>query len=171
MKHTCRFAIMCAAGLSAFACWDPLVREAFTYEPGTSGPDAIGLGDVCVPADEAWPTFSGFSSGEVNIATEDAQCASRLCLVNHFQGRVTCPDGNLDGGECYTPLGERVNVAVQPALPESPAEESVICSCRCDGPRGQGPFCDCPSGMACEPLVSGSGPEFAGFAGSYCVWQ
>jgi hypothetical protein len=172
MKHTkCRFVIMCAAVVSAFACWEPLVREAFTYDPEGSDSEAIGLGDACVPTDEAWPTFPGFSSGEINLATEDPQCKSKLCLVNHFQGRVSCPEGNLTGGECYTPLGERVNVPVQPALPESPAEDSVICSCRCDGPPGQGPFCDCPSGMACESLVPGGGPEFDEFEGSYCVWR
>ena len=110
------------------------------------------------------------SGAELNISTDDPQCASRVCLVNQFRGRVSCAEGNLDGADCYTPLGEPVTVPVQPALPDGPAESAVICTCRCDGPAGEGPFCDCPSGMACEPLLAGGRPERDDVAGSYCVW-
>jgi hypothetical protein len=160
-----------AGALSAVACFEPLVREAFTYGPGGSRPDSLGLGEGCIPLDEDYATFSGFSEGEINIATGDPQCASRVCLSNRFQGRVSCPEGNLDGGECFTPLGERVTVPVSPQLADRSAEERVICSCRCDGEPGDGPFCDCPSGMTCEPLVPprSSGSSGQG-EGSYCAY-
>jgi hypothetical protein len=161
-----------ACALSPVGCFEPLVREGFTYGPGGSSPDAIGLGDMCVPLDEDYAYFSGFSEGEINIATGDPQCASGVCLANRFQGRVTCPEGNLDGGDCFTPLGELVTVPVQPDLPDRPAEERVICSCRCDGLPEDGPFCDCPRGMTCEPLIDprGQRPSDSG-EGSYCVYD
>jgi hypothetical protein len=140
-------------------------RTHFTYESGSSGPNALGLGEVCVPTDENFPNFSGFSEMEVNIATGDPQCASGVCVVNEFQGRVTCPDGNLDGGDCFTPLGEWVTVPVSPALPERPAEDAVFCSCRCDGSRDAAPFCECPRGMVCEPIIRSR----VGESESYCI--
>lgn len=52
-----------------------------------------GVGDPCVPEDEYLTTFSGFSVGEVNVESRSVQCLTRVCLVNHFQGRVSCPYG------------------------------------------------------------------------------
>ena len=160
-----------AVVLSSLGC-EPLVREVFTHGPGGSSPaDAIELGDVCVPADETFASFSGFSLGEINVADRDPQCASGTCLVERFQGRVTCPDGNLDGGECFTPLGERVTAAVEPQLRERPPEEAVYCTCRCDGPAQYAPFCACPSDMVCEPLIEprSTSPGLDLGEGSYCV--
>jgi hypothetical protein len=52
-----------------------------------------GVGDPCVPEDEYLTTFSGFAKGEVNVESRSFQCLTRVCLVNHFQGRVSCPFG------------------------------------------------------------------------------
>jgi hypothetical protein len=52
-----------------------------------------GVGDPCVPEDEYLTTFSGFAVGEVNVESRSFQCLTRVCLVNHFQGRVSCPFG------------------------------------------------------------------------------
>jgi hypothetical protein len=57
------------------------------------GCDADGIGDPCIPEDEYTDTFSGFAVTEVNTESRSFQCQSRLCLVNHFQGRVSCPYG------------------------------------------------------------------------------
>lgn len=57
-----------------------------------------GVGDPCTPEDEYQPTFSGFAAKEVNIESRSFQCETRVCLVNHFRGRVSCPlgqDANL----------------------------------------------------------------------------
>jgi hypothetical protein len=155
-------------------CFDPLVQEVFyandsAYVPTGNRPsERGGLGDLCIPEDDDFPEFSGFSLGEVNLATGDLQCRSEVCMVDQFQGRVTCPEGNLDGEVCLTPLGDLVTVPVEPQLPERPAEDAVYCTCRCDGPRGAGPFCECPDDMLCEEKIVG-GPELLDFAGSYCV--
>jgi hypothetical protein len=52
-----------------------------------------GIGDPCTPEDEYSVTFSGFKVAEENIESRSFQCQTRLCLVNHFQGRVSCPAG------------------------------------------------------------------------------
>jgi hypothetical protein len=57
------------------------------------GCKASGVGDPCIPEKEFDPTFLGFDPGEVNVESKSFQCLTRLCLVNHFQGRVTCPYG------------------------------------------------------------------------------
>jgi hypothetical protein len=51
------------------------------------------VGDPCTPEDEYKPDFAGFKMQEENIESRSFQCATRICLVNHFQGRVSCPRG------------------------------------------------------------------------------
>lgn len=55
-----------------------------------------GVGDPCVPEDEYLTGFSGFSQGEVNVESRSFQCLTRVCLVNHFDGRVSCPYGQIE---------------------------------------------------------------------------
>jgi hypothetical protein len=57
------------------------------------GCKASGVGDPCIPEKEFDPAFLGFDPGEVNVESKSFQCLTRLCLVNHFRGRVTCPYG------------------------------------------------------------------------------
>lgn len=52
-----------------------------------------GIGDPCIPEDEYNANFAGFKMTEENIESRSFQCSTRICLVNHFQGRVTCPLG------------------------------------------------------------------------------
>ncbi|MGA7123456.1 MAG: hypothetical protein WBY94_25355 [Polyangiaceae bacterium] len=57
-----------------------------------------GIGDPCIPEQEYLPTFEGFDPEEVSVESKSFQCLTRLCLVNHFRGRVSCPYGeNGDG--------------------------------------------------------------------------
>ncbi len=62
------------------------------------GCSQTGVGDPCTPEEEFTATFNGFSPGEVNTESKSFQCQTRLCLVNHFQGRVTCPYGQNSQG-------------------------------------------------------------------------
>jgi hypothetical protein len=117
----------------------------------------------------------------VNVEIPSAECASSICLINHFQGRTTCPygqaapSGDEQAGEpiCALPDGSaRVAVAVEPQVVERPPEDTVYCSCRCNGPEGTGPFCACPQGFECTELVPDLGLAFQGspeIAGSYCI--
>jgi hypothetical protein len=158
--------LLLAAGVTN--CSGSDVREVLTYGEGAG---ALRIGEVCIPPDEAFPEFAGFSVGEVNVTMFDPQCASGVCLAHDFQGRVTCPDGNLgQGEECFTPAGEQVSVDVRPHAPRTRPKDHVYCSCRCGGPRELAPFCDCPSGMKCDQLVpyEGVAAPFSG-AGAYCV--
>jgi hypothetical protein len=64
-----------------------------------TGCQSTGVGDPCTPDKEYDPAFAGFVEQEVSTEGESFQCQTRLCLVNHFQGRVTCPYGqNSVGG-------------------------------------------------------------------------
>ncbi len=56
-----------------------------------------GVGDPCVPEDEYVASFSAFSASEVNIESRSFSCQTRVCLVNHFRGRVSCPFGQDEG--------------------------------------------------------------------------
>jgi hypothetical protein len=143
---------------------------------GTAPVVAAPLGEACVPAEEYDQGFDGFQYSEVNLDTENPGCASRTCVVNHFQGRVSCPYGQLAGDLaegaplCFVPgtnLG--VTVPVDSQRVTRRAADAVVCSCRCDGP-GPGPFCSCPGSMECAPLIQNLGlPDDATLAGSYCI--
>lgn len=62
-----------------------------------------GVGDPCTPEDEHDPTFAGFDLSEENIESRSFQCDTRICLVNHFQGRVSCPLGQPPPRFCGLP--------------------------------------------------------------------
>ncbi|HTN84707.1 MAG TPA: hypothetical protein VL242_13500 [Sorangium sp.] len=59
-----------------------------------------GVGDPCLPEDEYDPQFAGFKVTEENIESRSFQCQTRICLVNHFQGRVSCPLGQEAPATC-----------------------------------------------------------------------
>ncbi len=73
---------------------------------GLMGCPGAGIGDPCVPEDEYRENFAGFKLTEENIESRSFPCQSRICLVNHFQGRVSCPQGQdvptpcNDDGDC-----------------------------------------------------------------------
>jgi hypothetical protein len=128
-------------------------------------------GRACVPGDEQVPTFSGYAEQEIVVDDGTGACGTGVCLVNHFQGRVSCPYGQtadqaLTDPQCALRDGSgAVSVAVTPQLLGRRADDAVYCSCRCDGPLGSANFCACRDGFVCTPLVGGSNP----LAGSYCV--
>lgn len=125
-----------------------------------------GIGDPCVPEDEYNPSFLGFDARQVATESKSFQCRSRLCLVNHFRGRVTCPYGQdatgqgTNGGQACaipgtgevsnggTPIvgakdanGAFVNTTqgstVDPQCNDRTANKAVYCSCRCADINGE----------------------------------
>lgn len=52
-----------------------------------------GVGDPCLPEEEYDSAFAGFKVTQEFIESRSFQCETRICLVNHFQGRVSCPLG------------------------------------------------------------------------------
>jgi hypothetical protein len=163
---------------------------AVTVLSGT-GCNSTGVGDPCVPEQEYDPTFLGFNVQEVNVESKSFQCQTRLCLVNHFQGLVSCPYGQDSQGNpppgaktaCLTPgiqqkvtgnpADPKTGATVQPTCADRTADKAVYCSCRCanvDGQTNDGAnYCTCPDGFKCTPLVSSIGAADQGLTGSYCI--
>lgn len=167
----------------------------FVAGPGCSDE---GIGDPCTPEQEYNPDFLGFDEKEVNVESKSFQCRTRLCLVNHFRGRVSCPFGQGPGGEpaagaadsCRIPgtttavegakdpatgdfVDTRRKSTVSAQCVERKAADAVYCSCRCADINGQKPadqtFCECPENFVCERLVTSIGQGNEGLTGSYCI--
>ena len=141
-----------------------------------------GVGDPCTPEDEYTDQFSGYSVNEVNVESRSFQCETRICLVNHFQGRVSCPYGNALSTEnirnmepadlkCVMPgETEPLQVAVAPQLADRRANDAVYCSCRCSGSDKNVRYCECPSGFQCQnDLVQKLDLPGGQLAGGYCI--
>ncbi len=104
------------------------------------------VGDPCVP--ENVPA-GGFLSGEAYLETSSVQCRTRVCIVNDLQGDPT-----------------RIGCAEEGCVSQQEVDDSVYCTCRCDGPAGAADFCECPEGFECKQVLSSGG---VGIVGSYCV--
>ena len=128
------------------------------------------LGDPCISDDEYFSGFRGYSANQVNIESGSPVCSTGICVINHFQGRVSCPYGQADGSADCLVRGSKVPVtgAVQPQLVARQAAQAAICSCQCDG-DGPGPYCTCPESMQCEHLVDDLQLGMDDLAGSYCI--
>lgn len=134
-----------------------------------------GVGDPCVPEEEYSQNFASFSAEEADTESRSLQCATRVCLVNHFQGRVSCPYGQSEvqatqDPRCFVPgTGTPIRGAVEPQLLQRRADDTVYCSCRCDGADAQARYCECPSGFSCEPVLPKLGLGQEELSGSYCI--
>jgi len=106
-----------------------------------------GIGDPCTPEDEYLGTFAGFKVTQENIESRSFQCESRICLVNHFQGRVSCPAGQPPKQACGGALPEcgDAGKCVESATfaPECTAETAdTDCASLGNGCNAEG-FCQC----------------------------
>jgi hypothetical protein len=126
-----------------------------------------GIGDPCIPEDEYNADFAGFKVTEENIESRSFQCSTRICLVNHFQGRVTCPLGQEAPTIC-TPLDlkspghdkgncdpKTKDMCVEAAVVAEPCEPGAntcpagsacdetrkVCACISGAPQKDGYFC------------------------------
>jgi len=119
-----------------------------------------GVGDPCIPNLEYSPGDPGAREEGAQIEDRSFQCETRVCLINHFRGRVSCPFGNPAGGslypgedkECFVPgTTVKVTAAVPPQCRDR--KDNVYCSCLC-GREGEAAdpdkFCECPSGFVCD---------------------
>jgi hypothetical protein len=150
--------------------WIPLALFALGCESG-------GVGEPCTPEDEYQADFNGFAVTEVNVESRSFQCETRVCLVNHFQGRVSCPYGQTAEEaaapgtvKCKIPgSSDKITVPVEPQVVERKTSQTVYCSCRCDGEDANARYCECPSGYGCFKLVADIGKGSGQLAGSYCI--
>jgi len=139
---------------------------------GSSSLQAVGVGKPCVPSDERQAYFSGFEVTEFVVDVPADGCETNLCLVNHFQGRATCPYGQTEldakgtSGTpeellCHVPgSAERVAVPVVKQFTGRRSADTVYCSCQCDGPDPNGSYCGCPTGFQCAHVTG---------AYAYCI--
>jgi hypothetical protein len=174
-----------------------LAVSVFAVALSGTGCQSTGIGDPCTPEKEYDPTFSGFVEQEVSTEGESFQCQTRLCLVNHFQGRATCPYGQDSMGNAIspamnacstpgiptpvtgpvnkdgTPVDATLGKKVLPQCTERTKDQTVYCSCRCadiNGTQNGGTFCNCPDGFTCTQLVSSlSASSDQGLIGAYCI--
>ena len=142
----------------------------------TAGCESGDVGAPCVPDAEYSAGFAPFSLRELYLESSSLECATRLCLVNHFQGRVSCPfgqDGPDDERPCPLPGAHDESERVRSFVPawdlDRPPSRAVYCSCRCAGPDPNARYCECPSGYECRALVPELGFENAQLVGSYCI--
>lgn len=159
--------------------WIVLLVSTISAGTAAVGCKAGGVGDPCIPEDEYTSTFSGFGEAEANVESRSFQCETRVCIANHFKGRVSCPYGQkLDAngavtssaGPCYIPSStDPVTVDVDAQDLNRRADTTVYCSCRCEGPDKNAVYCDCPSGYECLPLVPDLNLGQAQLVGKYCL--
>ncbi|RLB61037.1 MAG: hypothetical protein DRI90_12305 [Deltaproteobacteria bacterium] len=142
---------------------------------GLMGCPGAGIGDPCTPEDEYRENFAGFKLTEENIESRSFQCKSRICLVNHFQGRVSCPKGQgprtqcNDDGDCSGDDTCTFAGAIVTDCDPTPCGDEGADPANCNGDGGRNPACkdrvchqegrycqcesqiDCPEGYICEP--------------------
>jgi hypothetical protein len=109
-----------------------------------------GVGDPCLPEDEYSAQFAGFKVTEENIESRSFQCQTRICLVNHFQGRVSCPLGQDAPTSCNpadpAPCTDG-RTCVLSAEFAAPCTSSAECQSGSCDPNGG--FCQCNTSADC----------------------
>ena len=109
-----------------------------TLQPAPA-PIVGAIGDPCVPGDERYAAAAGARLSEVVLEDHFAACNSGICLVNHFQGRVSCP------------LGQEA-----PASCTGPSDTSCGSGSSCVATGNTGPYCDSTAPDSAAPQC-GSG--------------
>ena len=111
-----------------------------------------GVGDPCTPEDEYGASFSGFDIAVGYVESGSFQCATRICLVNHFQGRVSCPLGQspADIQRCTGPDDTSC-----PSGTRCERSATLTPPCNACDPASD-PSCVpqmCPAGLTCDPAL------------------
>jgi hypothetical protein len=107
-----------------------------------------GVGDPCTPEDEYDARFAGFNVAEGYIESRSFQCSTRICLVNHFQGRVSCPLGQSANGihPCAGPK-DATCAAGEQCVPSATLSPACTMCAAGDPSCVQVP---CPAGLQCD---------------------
>lgn len=85
-------ALACGCGDTDVELLRP-VRDGVMSQPGT-------IGDPCIPRPESDATWNSINTSSVLIDLADATCETGVCIVNRFQGRVSCPLGQAAPVQC-----------------------------------------------------------------------
>jgi hypothetical protein len=126
-----------------------------------AGISASRVGSACEP--EQVPE-GGFDVQEAYLEFGNSACGvGDACLVYRVAGdpRVAC---RSKPGACSA--SDPGCTGAARCADATDVQARVHCSCRCDGPAGQGSFCACPESFTCAPVIE-QGP--AQHVGSYCT--
>jgi hypothetical protein len=112
-----------------------------------------GVGDPCTPDEEYGADFNGFDLAQGYIESRSFSCTTRICLVNHFQGRVSCPLGQSqsDIHPCTGPTDASCGADGSDAKCVASATLLPACTPPCMNPND--PNClevKCPAGLTCD---------------------
>jgi hypothetical protein len=120
-----------------------------------------GVGEPCLP--ERIPCSEtngcGYDPAESYLESSSVQCRSRLCIVHKLDNGKGTPGDPTDVCKGTAEDGDN-------CVPEEQLDQSVYCTCRCDGPKTSVEFCECPGGFECQEVLKLGGD---GIRGSYCV--
>jgi hypothetical protein len=136
---------------SFFRCLSALVSVA-TLAVVPVACQSGGVGDPCTPEDEYDARFGGFNVAEGYIESRSFQCATRVCLVNHFQGRVSCPLGQ--SARDIHPCRGRMDTTCGGGQECVPSATLAPACTVCDA---EDPTCvtvPCPAGLRCDTTLS-----------------
>jgi hypothetical protein len=148
------------------------------------GPMPLGIpvGAPCLSDQEEDPSYAGANADEVGVIPNAPACNGGVCVIDHFQGRTSCPYGQSADGAvpegaaaCSIPGSDAaIRAAVLPWCSSRPPSDVVTCSCRCadlaGGTDDSGTFCSCPAGFTCTQLLSSLGAGLdTSLTGAYCL--
>jgi hypothetical protein len=136
----------------------------FQSQPTIEANTTLKIGAPCPPIEEEKPTFQGFGILEESIVSRFPVCGNGgVCLVNHFQGRVSCPFGQDAPKRCTAVgmgcFGGAVCVPVLIGAPScDPSASAAEQAAQCSGAgacNAEGKFCECtpdscPSDSECD---------------------
>jgi hypothetical protein len=131
-----------ASGLAGFAAVVTLAVIPLACQSG-------GVGDPCTPDEEYGAGFNGFDLAEGYIESRSFSCTTRICLVNHFQGRVSCPLGQ-SANDIHPCTGPSDTTCGGDAKCVPSATLSPVCTPPCDPNDLSCVQVHCPAGLQCD---------------------
>lgn len=150
------------SGLGQLAC----KRHRDTVSNATAA-----VGSECTPRSESAAQFSGFKITEDTLELNAPECGGGHCMINHFQGRVSCPlgqpaptdgagehgcvpepagDGEWGRGSCVTGFTCRPVASTSAVCDPAEGEEAdIFCANVGQGPCNEGGYCECATDTDC----------------------
>ena len=161
----CLLAALGAAASAAAGCLEPISVGGST---GQVTQEAEWVGNPCTPNDEKNAAFPGFKITETTIDKGAPECGggAGVCLVNHFQGRVSCPLGQPAPVDANGLPGCVAEYSAQGELLE--AQGSCEAGSLCVQAASVSPACDPSTGDEAELFCLSFGPGSSCNAGGFC---
>ncbi len=153
----CGLVALAFAGLLPIGCGADVVEGNGGGGSGGGGGSnaAAHVGTPCTPPDEASAFTTGFKVTEDVIVQGAAECGAGVCLVNHFQGKVSCPLGQAAPVDAQGFQGCTPNLDAQGKYVVGQGNCSSGDVCAVAGSRS--PRCDPSQGAQADMFCAGLG--------------